>query len=141
MCIQLAEKILNMISKKTLLFSIVLLVSTNIFGQTQLNLQSYIPAAPNAAELGKYGSIPVGNVTGVPDISFPLYEIKSGTLSLPIILSYHAGGVQVNQKPPETGLGWSVNAGGQITRTVYGAKDDSQYGLFNYTPPTEIYTY
>ena len=136
MCIQLAEKILNMISKKTLLFSIVLLVSTNIFGQTQLNLQSYIPAAPNAAELGKYGSIPVGNVTGVPDISFPLYEIKSGTLSLPIILSYHAGGVQVNQKPPETGLGWSVNAGGQITRTVYGAKDDSQYGLFNYTPPT-----
>jgi YD repeat-containing protein len=125
-----------MLKKTAFLITIVLLINNNIFSQLQVNLQSYIPAAPNAAELGKYGSIPVGNVTGIPDISFPLYEIKSGTLSLPITLSYHAAGVQVNQKPSDAGLGWSVNAGGQISRTIYSAKDDGPFGYFNYTPPT-----
>ena len=115
---------------------VILLQQTVIFCQERFNLESLIPPAPNAAELGKYGTYPVGTLTGIPEISFPLYEIKSGSLSLPITLSYHASGVQVNQKATDVGLGWSVIAGGQISRTVYSGKDEGQYGYFNYNPPS-----
>lgn len=107
-----------------------------LLGQTKVGLESLIPPAPNAAELGKYGTIPVGTLTGVPNISFPLYEISSGSLRLPITLSYHAGGIQLNQKSTDVGLGWSVMAGGTISRTVFSAADNTEYGYFNYTPPS-----
>src|SRR5687767_13240499 len=84
--------------------------------QQKLSLESIIPPAPNAAELGKYGTYPVGTLTGIPEISIPLYEIQSGNLKLPISISYHASGVQVNQKSTDLGLGWSLNAGGTISR-------------------------
>lgn len=106
-----------------------------VHSQQRFNLQSYAPPTPNAAELGKYGSIPVGTLTGIPDISFPLYEITSGSLKLPVTLSYHASGIQVSQKSTDVGLGWVVNAGGQISRTVYGGADNNpNNGYFNYTP-------
>ena len=31
-------------------------------------MESLIPPAPNAAELGKYGTYPVGTLTGIPEI-------------------------------------------------------------------------
>ena len=34
--------------------------------------------APNAAALGKYGDYSVGNFTGVPDISIPIYTVQEG---------------------------------------------------------------
>lgn len=113
-----------------------LLLLNKVQAQQKIALESLIPPAPNAAELGKYGTYPVGALTGIPDISFPLYTIKSGSLELPITLSYHAGGIQANQKATDVGLGWSIMAGGAISRTVYGAADNSQYGYFNYTPPS-----
>lgn len=116
------------------IFFLIIFVGNICFGQERFNLESLIPPPPNAAELGKYGTYPVGTLTGIPEISFPLYEIKSGSLTLPISLSYHASGVQLNQRATDVGLGWSVNAGGQISRTVYSAKDEGQYGYFNYTP-------
>lgn len=107
-----------------------------IAAQTKIGLESLVPPAPNAAELGKYGTIPVGTLTGVPEIGFPLYEVSSGSLKVPISLSYHAAGIQVNQKSTDVGLGWSVMAGGTISRTVYSASDNSPYGNFYYTPPS-----
>lgn len=118
------------------IFFLMIFAGSICFGQERFSLESLIPPAPNAAELGKYGTYPVGTLTGIPEISFPLYEIKSGSLTLPISLSYHASGVQINQKSTDIGLGWSVIAGGQISRTVYSAKDDGNYGYFNFTPPS-----
>ena len=127
---------MNLIYYRSYLLLLFLLITGSLQAQQKLNLESWIPPAPNAAELGKYGTMPVGTLTGIPEIGFPLYEITSGSLKLPISLSYHASGNQVNQRSTDVGLSWSVNAGGQISRTVYGAKDDSQYGYFNYTPPS-----
>src|SRR6186713_262385 len=55
-----------------------------------------VPPAPNAASLGKFGDIPVGYYTGTPNISVPIYDLKSSRLSLPISLSYHASGVKAD---------------------------------------------
>jgi YD repeat-containing protein len=125
-----------MFKKLSLVCLVILGVSINIQAQQKIKLESLVPPAPNAAELGKYGTYPVGTLTGIPEIGFPLYEINTGKLKLPISLSYHAAGNQVSQKSTDVGLGWSVMAGGTISRTVYGTADNNPNGYFNYTPPS-----
>ena len=88
--------------------------------------------APNAASLGKYGDYSVGNFTGVPDISIPIYTVQEGSLSLPISLSYHASGIKVAEMASWVGAGWSLSAGGIISRTIQGVRDeDFARGYYN----------
>uniref|UniRef100_UPI00374CD7C8 hypothetical protein n=1 Tax=Ferruginibacter sp. TaxID=1940288 RepID=UPI00374CD7C8 len=83
-------------------------------------------ASPTAASLGKYADIPVNYHTGIPQVSIPIYTVKEGPLSLPISISYHASGIKVLEVASWVGAGWSLNAGGVITRTVQGAPDERQ---------------
>ncbi|WP_143092562.1 putative Ig domain-containing protein [Arsenicibacter rosenii] len=76
------------------------------------------PASPNAAALGTYGEIPVSLYTGTPNIQIPLYELAGVELKLPLSLSYRASGIRVDENASWVGLGWSLEAGGVITRTV-----------------------
>ena len=92
----------------------------------QPQLPNLTPQSPEAAAMSKYGEYPVSMYTGIPDISIPLYEIKSGKFTVPITLSYHASGNKVNDMAPWVGLGWSLNAGGSVSRKVMG-KDDQSY--------------
>ena len=80
--------------------------------------------SPNAAELGKYGKIPVSYFNGLPNISIPLTELKAKNYTLPIYLSYHASGNKPDQHPGWVGLGWTLHAGGCINRIVNGMKDE-----------------
>ncbi|WP_325531814.1 hypothetical protein [Chitinophaga sp.] len=80
--------------------------------------------SPNAASLGTYGEVPVSFFSGVPNISIPIFEVKGPKLSLPLSLSYHAGGNRVEAHPGWVGLGWSIISGGAITRTVKGSFDE-----------------
>jgi YD repeat-containing protein len=94
-----------------------------------------IPLAPEAAEFAKYGNFPVSLITGTPNIGLPIYDLNTGWIKIPIGLSYSASGVQVNQRATWVGLGWSLNSGGLITRTIRGKADESNGGYFelNYT--------
>jgi hypothetical protein len=85
-------------------------------------------SSPNAASLGKFGDIPVNYHTGIPNINIPIYTVKTGTLELPIVLSYHASGLKVQEQASWVGAGWALDAGGVITRTVMGAPDDKGLG-------------
>ncbi|WP_218145094.1 hypothetical protein, partial [Flagellimonas taeanensis] len=92
--------------------------------------------------MGKYGEIPVSHYTGIPNISIPLYEVKSGDLALPISLSYHAGGIKVEEIASSVGLGWSLNAGGVVSRSTRGLEDED-WGYFvgpNDNTIYELYT-
>lgn len=82
-------------------------------------------ASPNVAELAKYSAIPVNFNTGTPNIEIPLYTIQCGNITLPISLNYHASGITVDQIATWVGLGWSLNAGGVITKTVLDKADDT----------------
>lgn len=77
-----------------------------------------IAPSPTAANLGKYGDLPVTYYTGLPAVSIPIFEVKGNELSLPIKLSYNFNGHQPAQKASWVGLGWSLMAGGVITRTI-----------------------
>ncbi|MBB6239872.1 YD repeat-containing protein [Pedobacter sp. AK013] len=92
-----------------------------------------IPLAPEAAEFAKYGSFPVSLITGTPNIGLPIYDLNTGWIKIPIGLSYNASGVQVNQRATWVGLGWSLNSGGVITRTIRGKADESNGGYFELT--------
>src|SRR3569833_244842 len=95
------------------------------------------PPSPDAAALGRYGEYPITITSGTPEVSLPLYEIKSGKLSVPKTLSYHASGVRVNDIASRVGLGWSLMAGGAISRVVKGEPDDLSIGYYNEGLPPE----
>jgi len=81
-------------------------------------------STPNAASLGKYADVPVSQHTGMPQIGIPIYTISEGGINLPVSLSYHASGLKVMEQASWVGAGWSLNAGGVITRTVQGQPDE-----------------
>jgi hypothetical protein len=88
-----------------------------------LSRTTIIPPAPEAASLGQYGNVPVSLYNGRTNLSIPLYELKGKELSLPISLSYNSGGFKVAEDPGWVGMGWSLNAGGVITRSANGRPD------------------
>jgi YD repeat-containing protein len=113
------------------------LISLMSFAQSIADLQSpkIVPPSPDAAALGKYGQTPVDKSTGIPAMSIPLYEIKTPRFSLPISLSYHASGVKLDEIAGWAGMGWTLNAGGAITRTIMGLPDDWGTGFLSETIP------
>jgi hypothetical protein len=101
-----------------------LFICVGLNAQTSPGLRNLVMPSPTASSLGKYGEIPVGNYTGIPNINIPLYTIKGRELEVPISLSYHAGGVRIQEYASWVGMNWSLNAGGLITRSVRGLPDD-----------------
>lgn len=81
------------------------------------------PAAPEAAQFQKYGDIPVSYYSGTPNISIPLYTVQSYDVTVPIGLSYHASGVKLTEMASWVGTGWSLSAGGMLSRSVRGRPD------------------
>lgn len=93
------------------------------------SLRVSIPS-PTAASLGKFGEVPVNLYSGVPDITVPLFVVKGRTIDLPIQLKYHAGGIKVQEIGGWAGIGWALEAGGVITRTVRGLVDEKPAGYY-----------
>lgn len=104
---------------------------TTSYPQSPVN-QSYIPPSPNAASFQAYGDLPVALYAGTAAVNLPVYEVKCGSLSLPISLSYNYNGFFPLQEAGWVGLGWNLNAGGAITRTVEGGVDETQNSGYNY---------
>lgn len=114
-----------------LTFVLVTLVMAYVMGQVapaeQANFNKapqILPPAPNAASLGKYGGINIGLSSGTPNINIPIYDYSSANLHLPISLSYTTSGLKVDEIASRVGLGWALNAGGVITRTVHCSVDE-----------------
>lgn len=90
-----------------------------------------LPPSPNAAALGKYGEIPVSKFTGMANIGVPLLDLKSGEIPISINLSYHNSGFKIDDRASWTGAGWTLNAGGVITRVIQGQPDEAAFGYNN----------
>jgi hypothetical protein len=83
--------------------------------------------SPTTASLVKFTDIAVSGYTGTPDINIPLYEIVTSFTKIPISLNYHGSGIRVNENASNVGLGWALNAGGVLSRTVYGLPDNGTW--------------
>jgi YD repeat-containing protein len=108
--------------KKTILAILSFVVSLPLF--SQLPNEPITALSPNAASLGTYGHIPVSYYTGTPNIVIPLHDLKFGNYTMPISLNYHPSGIRPDQHPGWVGMGWSLHAGGVITRSVRGMTDE-----------------
>ncbi len=117
---------LGFIFLQRLLIIISITFIKDITAQNIDQLKSIIPPSPNAASLGKYAEWPVNLYTGTPSINVPLYEMKGRSITVPISLNYHASGIKVNDIASWVGLGWSLDCGGVITRSVRGLPDEVQ---------------
>lgn len=111
---------------KRLAMSLLLLF---VIGISTLMSQTYYDRitnvqTPNVANLGVYGEIPVSPYTGTPEVSIPLYELNLKGLNFPITLSHHSGSIKPEQHVGWVGLGWTLNAGGVIYRTINGNIDE-----------------
>ena len=83
-----------------------------------------LPPSPQAREFMKYVDYPVNYSTGLPDVTIPLYTIKSSRLTIPIALNYHASGFKPNERYGIVGQGWSLNASHRISRTINSMPDE-----------------
>lgn len=120
---------------------LLLMVSTllNLDSFAQAQIPDIIPPSPEAVALGTYGTIPVGHYSGVPNINLPLYTVAYRDLQIPISVSYHASGIKVTQESSMVGLGWVLNAGGIISRTVVNEDDlgdEVEHKYFSETEPS-----
>lgn len=110
---------------------ILLLVTTIVLGQAgsppapQLSSKppALLPPSPDAFQFTRYGNLPIGLSTGAAQFSLPIYTVRSGALSHAVSIGYSTNGVKVDEQAGRTGLGWSLRAGGVITRTVMDKPD------------------
>lgn len=116
--------------RRIIILSITLLFSrTILFGdvpQSGLAFSTPTPVtlpSPEAMAFQRYGDYPVTHNSGLIDISIPLWEVKSGSLSLPISMSSHASGRRVDDVEGALGFAWTLNAGGVINQKIKGLKD------------------
>lgn len=91
-----------------------------------------IPPSPAAASLGRYGDIPVNYSSGLPQPSIPLFSGTDRDLKWNISLNYYYPGYMPVNPPSTLGNGWSLNAGGVITRTIKGHADELTGGNLGY---------
>jgi hypothetical protein len=112
--------------KRILIFLSLMLLKLAVFSQsaTLPDIKQVAFPSPQATDFQKYGDYPVSYSTGIPDISIPIYTINSSRLQVPITFAYHSAGFKPAEDNGTVGLGWSVNAGGRITRTVFGKTDE-----------------
>ncbi|WP_332454814.1 hypothetical protein [Chryseobacterium aquaticum] len=114
--------------KKTFLSAIVILTIVNNLKAQQENshIPNIIPPSPSVNNLMKFEEVPVSHYTGVPDVSIPISSISTGLKNVNINLSlkYHPLNLKPEDRAGEAGIGWSLFAGGTISRTVIDLPDE-----------------
>ena len=116
---------------KKIYISILTLFSTfTLFSQSSDLIPKIIPPSPEAANFAKFTEIPINLSTGGFSHNVAIQEIKRGKIATSVSLAYHGSGVKVEEMASWCGLGWALNAGGIIARSVRGRPDDARVSGF-----------
>jgi YD repeat-containing protein len=83
-----------------------------------------VPPSPTAASLINAAREGVDLYTGKINIDIPLCALKSRDIEVPVALSYNTSGIRVDDIASWVGMGWSLNAGGSISRVMKGLPDE-----------------
>ena len=92
-------------------------------GIEQFNRNVQYAPSPKAAEMIRYGHLSSNLNGGTMEYDIPIYTLEDKDFQVPISLHYSSGGFRPNQQTGEAGLGWSLMAGGAITREIVGVDD------------------
>jgi hypothetical protein len=80
--------------------------------------------SPEVAQIMKVDFIPTNLYTGRLDLDLPLFEIQSGDIKVPISLKYNSNGFKVEEEASNVGLGWNLQAGGNLTGMIRDIEDN-----------------
>lgn len=110
---------------KYILYTLVIL-STQYLAAQSYNTNIFGPLSPPSSSHGAQSI--VGSMSnGATTESIPLGQVTDGVLSHNISLNYTTDGIKVNELSSEVGLGWNLNAGGRVSRTIRGLFDDDKF--------------
>jgi len=107
---------------KTLLLLPLFLYSVKIFSQAPLTNVEI--KSPQSYAFEKYGNIPVNLYIGAIDLKIPITNIGGDGLDIAADLVYDSSGFIPHKKSDAAGMGWSLIAGGRITRNLKGTPDE-----------------
>lgn len=111
---------------KTLSLLTALIFSSVVsYSQSGASVPDILPPSPTAMQIAKYSLTGASMSTGAANMSLPLYTYATTNLQIPISLNYNSTGLKVDQVASRVGLGWMLDAGGMISRTVYGDADET----------------
>lgn len=86
-------------------------------------LTEILPPPPDATAIARYSGVEVSMSSGAVNKTIALRAFTYRSLSVPVTLSYVSNGIKVNELPSRVGMGWAFQAGGSISRVVYGFDD------------------
>ena len=114
--------------KRHLLLGFIVLIGLPLFAignkaHTNPSMQIMQPSSV-ANSLGEFSEIPIDLYTGRTNINIPLFTITHNDIEVPVSLSYHGGGIKVDDECGIVGLGWTLNASGVVSRIVRGMPDE-----------------
>ncbi len=137
-----------------LLFSICFEISGQSIEATSMYLLNHqsnplnvnkLYTSPEVSQLMKVDFIPTNLYTGKLELDIPLFEIKTDNTSIPISLKYNSGGVKVEEEASNVGLGWVLQAGGNVSCMIRDiddnqltVKDKYTFSGFSITPNGKI---
>lgn len=98
------------------------LFSIQIMGQTPLTNAEI--KSPQSYAFEKYGNVPVNLYMGAIDLKIPITTIGNNEVNISTDLNYDSSGFVPHKKSDAAGIGWSILAGGRITRIVNGTADE-----------------
>lgn len=96
------------------------IISSTFYAQNNINFGDFAKPVPSVSSLATYTNTPVSNATGIPDISLPLLGVSTynNGISLSTGLSYNPMNVSDSEPASQVGTGWSLFAGGVISRSI-----------------------
>jgi len=100
-----------------------------------VNLNSVAPPSANASSQASLGQYNVNLYTGRLNYSAKICDFSTSKMTLPIGVSYASSGIKVQEMDGPVGIGWRLNCGGLITRSIRSAPDESANG---YCGPNRI---
>lgn len=113
-----------------LLSIIIGFIPKNILAQQQpisnVNFGDLPRPVPSVSSLVTYTEAPVSLATGVPNINFPLLGLSTNdkNMGANLQLQYHPLNMDQTEPGSEVGIGWSMFAGGVISREVIDELDE-----------------
>lgn len=111
--------------KNSILIGLSFLAAQAIKGQT---IPEVIEPSVNAKQFISGSQSNLDMATGNLTVSIPLYTLPGGDISAPVSIVFSGRDITYSSEASNIGLGWSLMAGGVITRTVRDQPDHHDWG-------------
>lgn len=106
------------------LFMVLMMYSAILISQNDSTYIHFLPKPPEAQQMELYGNISDISASGAPNITIPLHKVNVEGFQLPFSINYLATGIKAKDEASAVGLKWALNAGGNISRNIFGLPDE-----------------